>query len=402
MPNMVNYVDEIFDSHVRMAAKVFTEESMKELVLKKEDAVMKKVIVQMMLTKQIVTEEGEKDKLRRTLEKLEERRTIISAALKQQERNGDEKKRAAKIELEKQKKLMQEKERDFIQRNIAEELNQKEQEERMMEQMQIDKEERRVVKIEIGRQEKLEKEREELRLEMREERAERLQHEEMGRKQKQKLYFINPSNKRFEEQEEKMMEQMQIDKDERRVVKIEIEPQEKLKKEREKLRLEMREEGEERLHHEEMGIKQKQKLNFINPSNKRFEGTPKTQMLEANKLLVEESNARILARIEDIKLERQKNSRAEQNKQMRINNLHTTQGQKSRNPNKKIRIKPKEVKNTKLKVSSQQKLSEQDPPQIDNENRKQVIQMLDLERNAGILDKNYRAIAAKLKKQTHS
>ena len=37
--NEIVFSDELFDSHVRKAAQVFTEENMKELILEKEDAV---------------------------------------------------------------------------------------------------------------------------------------------------------------------------------------------------------------------------------------------------------------------------------------------------------------------------------------------------------------------------
>ena len=108
--NEIVFSDELFDTHVKKAAQVFTEENMKELILEKEDAAMKLVIVRMMLMKQIQSTDIENRIFGKTLAKLEERRKIISTALKQQQQVGDEKKLLAKEELDRQKKLMQERE----------------------------------------------------------------------------------------------------------------------------------------------------------------------------------------------------------------------------------------------------------------------------------------------------
>ena len=110
MRKEIVFSDELFDTHVKKAAQVFTEENMKELILEKEDSVMKLLIVRMMLMKQIQSTHLENRIFGKTLAKLEERRKIISTALKQQQQVGDEKKRLAKKELDRQKKLMQERE----------------------------------------------------------------------------------------------------------------------------------------------------------------------------------------------------------------------------------------------------------------------------------------------------
>ena len=87
-----------------------TEEKMKELALQKEETELKKVIVQMVLMKGIQKKTEENKKLELALEKLVERRVIINAALKQQKQTSNEKNRFALQKLERQKKLMQEKE----------------------------------------------------------------------------------------------------------------------------------------------------------------------------------------------------------------------------------------------------------------------------------------------------
>ena len=76
--------DDDLEAPVRKAAQVSTEETMKELALQKEDTTMKKIIVQMMLMKQIQKKKEENDKLELALQKLAERRKIINSALKQQ------------------------------------------------------------------------------------------------------------------------------------------------------------------------------------------------------------------------------------------------------------------------------------------------------------------------------
>merc|ERR1719419_950568 len=87
--SLTNTDDEL-DAPVRKAAKLSTKETMKELALQKEDTAMKKVIVQMMLMKQIEQKKEENQKLELALKKLAERRKIINAALKQQKEIADE------------------------------------------------------------------------------------------------------------------------------------------------------------------------------------------------------------------------------------------------------------------------------------------------------------------------
>ena len=102
------------EAPLRKAAKVSTEETVKELNLQKEDTTMKKVMAQMMLMKKIQKKKEENDKLELALRKLSERRKIINAALKKQKSVASEKRLEAQRELERQKQLMREKEELII------------------------------------------------------------------------------------------------------------------------------------------------------------------------------------------------------------------------------------------------------------------------------------------------
>merc|ERR1711915_528070 len=100
----LTHTDDELDAPVRKAAKLSTKETMKELALQKEDTSMKKVIVQMMLMKQIEQKKEENKKLELALKKLSEKR------------------RLAQQELERQKKLMKEKEELILKMKREEEL----------------------------------------------------------------------------------------------------------------------------------------------------------------------------------------------------------------------------------------------------------------------------------------
>ena len=88
-----------------------TQETIKELDLEKEDSKMKKVIAQMTLMKQIQKKRKENVKLDLALKKLVERRKIIQAALKTQKAAAEKKRGESLRELERQKKLMESRER---------------------------------------------------------------------------------------------------------------------------------------------------------------------------------------------------------------------------------------------------------------------------------------------------
>ena len=79
------------EAPLRLATKVSTEETVKELNLQREDTTMKKVMAQMMLMKKIQKKKEENNKLELALRKLSERRKIINAALKKQKEVASEK-----------------------------------------------------------------------------------------------------------------------------------------------------------------------------------------------------------------------------------------------------------------------------------------------------------------------
>ena len=106
----------------RTAAKVSTEETVKELTLQKEDTTMKKVMAQMMLMKQIQEKKEENQQLELALKKLSERRKLISSALKKQKQIANEKRFEAQKELERQKQLMSDKEKIILRLKAEEDL----------------------------------------------------------------------------------------------------------------------------------------------------------------------------------------------------------------------------------------------------------------------------------------
>ena len=106
----------------RTAAKVSTEETVKELTLQKEDTTMKKVMAQMMLMKQIQEKKEENQQLELALQKLTERRKLINSALKKQKQIANEKRFEAQKELERQKQLMINKEKIILRLKAEEDL----------------------------------------------------------------------------------------------------------------------------------------------------------------------------------------------------------------------------------------------------------------------------------------
>ena len=106
----------------RTAAKVSTEETVKELTLQKEDTTMKKVMAQMMLMKQIQEKKEENQQLELALQKLTERRKLINSALKKQKQIANEKRFEAQKELDRQKQLMINKEKMILRLKAEEDL----------------------------------------------------------------------------------------------------------------------------------------------------------------------------------------------------------------------------------------------------------------------------------------
>ena len=106
--------DDEMNEPVINAAKLSTEETVKELTLQKEDTTMKKVMAQMMLMKKIQKKKEENKQLELALRKLAERRKLINAALKKQKQIAAEKRFEAQREIQRQKQLMKEREELII------------------------------------------------------------------------------------------------------------------------------------------------------------------------------------------------------------------------------------------------------------------------------------------------
>lgn len=137
------------------------------------------------------------------------------------------------------------------------------------------------------------------------------------------------------------------------------------------------------------------------PDQELFE---KTEMLEAHKILVDKSNQRILDRIEEIKQSRQRGAIAEQERLVReqqaaINLIRKIQSHRKHNTRENLRKKP--TKKPKL-VDPILSLSEylekaKASLTLDPEEKKQMMEWMDLEKNAAILHKTDKAIAQKIR-----
>ena len=143
----------------------------------------------------------------------------------------------------------------------------------------------------------------------------------------------------------------------------------------------------------------------------------KSKMLDAHKLLVDKSNERILAKIEEIKLTRQKEAISEQQKllqeqQSAINVLRELKKQRLKQQKESLRIKSQKKKplkkaitqtsqitqNLKTRLAQKLRSTKKSPVlNLDLDDKKNVLEWLDLERNAAILEKTDKAIAEKLR-----
>ena len=129
----------------------------------------------------------------------------------------------------------------------------------------------------------------------------------------------------------------------------------------------------------------------------------KAKMLEAHKLLVDQSNERILAKIQEIKLARQKEAIAEQQKlvkeqQSAIIVLRNMQKQRVRKQKESLKRKPQKSELVKKTLTQKLRTTKKSPLlNFAKGEKKQVLAWLDLERNAAILEKTDKAIAEKLR-----
>ena len=262
--NNLKAVDE-FEVQVQNAAKISTEETMKELVLQKEDTKIKKIIAQVKLLIQIQKKKKENHKLEMTLQKLVERRKIITSALKQQKQIADEKRRMVLVELERQKEHI----------------------------------------------------------------------------------F------RLKEQEKKDSKEKSVN------------------------------------------LRQIQNLPRNETKSKTNHGeeiSQKTKILKAHNLLVNKSNERILGRLEDIRLKRQKEAIAKQETLRK-----EQQKQRLREQKASLKIRPTKTESLRTKVTKEIKLTTSLLSNLNKEKKKQILEWLDLERDSAILEITDKAIAEKMK-----
>ena len=128
----------------------------------------------------------------------------------------------------------------------------------------------------------------------------------------------------------------------------------------------------------------------------------KADMLEAHKLLVDKSNQRILQRIEEIKLSRQQEAIVEQERlvreqQMAINLLRQMQSTRNNKQRVKLRNRKKPKVMDSVMSLAKQLQKARSTVELDPEDKKQVMEWMDLEKNAAILHKTDKAIANKLR-----
>ena len=132
------------------------------------------------------------------------------------------------------------------------------------------------------------------------------------------------------------------------------------------------------------------------------ESLKKADMLEAHKLLVDKSNQRILQRIEQIKLSRQQEAIVEQERlvreqQMAINLLRQMQSTRNNKQRVKLRNRKKPKVMDSVMSLAKQLQKARSTVELDPEDKKQVMEWMDLEKNAAILHKTDKAIANKLR-----
>ena len=109
----MNQLKKDVDGSVTQITKESSAETLRELILQKEEDKVQKVIAQMSLMKQIQKKEAENKKLEKALEKLNERKKLIHEALRRQKASADKKRKNAIDRLEKQARLLKERDRRF-------------------------------------------------------------------------------------------------------------------------------------------------------------------------------------------------------------------------------------------------------------------------------------------------
>merc|ERR1712012_56701 len=215
-----------------------------------------------------------------------------------------------------------------------------------------------------------------------------------------------------------MGKQKQIADEKREDARQELERQKNIMREKEKLILRMKAEEDardipaEETDDDDEIVKKKnekiRKLVVLSQLLKQGSGGKlgKLKLTEAHKSLVDASNERILAKIEELKLEKQRESLFEQEqllndqrqalaaiKKLKSQRLRNQKTSKLRQSALLQSLRARKNKSEKLQLAKQQTSA---LLSLSDDEKKQVVSWLDLERNAPILQKTDKAIAAKL------
>ena len=190
--------------------------------------------------------------------------------------------------------------------------------------------------------------------------------------------------------------QKQVAEEKRKNAGAELQRQMEVMASREKLIFNIRQQEKEREREKEREQKNRQQSRPVSREEEIF---GKSEMLEAHKLLVDKSNQRILSRIEEIKLARRAEAVAEQQsflaeQQLAVKLLRQLQLQRELRLQSPLKVQEKPNKTPSL---SQRLKKAKDTLLLNPEDKKQVLEWMDLEKNSAILHKTDRAIAEKLR-----
>ena len=186
--------------------------------------------------------------------------------------------------------------------------------------------------------------------------------------------------------------QKQVAAEKRKNAGAELQRQMEVMASREKVILNMR--NQEKAREREQQTRQQSR-----PVSREEEIFGKSDILEAHKLLVDKSNQRILSRIEEIKVARRAEAVAEQEsflaeQQLAVNLLRQLQLQRDFRLQTPLQVQEKPTKTPSL---SQRLKKAKATLLLNPEDKKQVMEWMDLEKNSAILHKTDRAIAEKLR-----
>jgi len=204
-----------------------------------------------------------------------------------------------------------------------------------------------------------------------------------------------------------LRKQKEVASEKRRLAQLEIERQKEIMEEKQRVIqsiIQRNEEEKERRVEKEKDEKRKLNLQVKSQNLKKEKIVEQTGLLAAHMKLVDRSNERILARIEELKLERQKEMIAEQERvlseqQAAISALRELKKTRRQKQKQRQRLRDNQKNTVKAEVSLSAQLKKQPNAllSLSSGERKKVMEWLDLERNAAILQKTDQKIAEKLR-----